>query len=216
MILKPFLFLPCQAWALSPATVFFPWIFFRPGCYYFWGSNKCIYPDHPSNYQYFMMASISTGEGACPGGVRELSGCLQEYCFTGWTWRVIFPSFSLPLRSLSNNPRPLLSPFYFSLEHSWDLCNCRVLFCGNNNLISIIPNQFRLGMIHPKVFHSLVVGVGRGKEFTPPHLLKKNGMWCTQRSWIFFFFFSFLFFFFFKSSSSLWGRSLKSWRECGR
>lgn len=172
--------------------MFFPWISFLPGCYYFWGSDKCIYPDHPSNYQCFMMASRAKGAGACPGGVRELSGCLQEYCFTGCTWRVIFPSFSLPLRSLSNNPRPLLSPFSLSLEHSCDLGNCRVLFCGNNNHISVIPNQLRLGMFHPKVFHSLGgrSGEGEGIYPTPPPKKEQLVMYSEELK---LFFFSFLF-----------------------
>ena len=125
--------------------------------------------------------------------VREPSGYLQEHCFTRCTWAEIFDSFLLPLRSLAND-----SGLYHSLEHSSNLGNCRILFCGNNNLISIsvggwiissglgapLQNQggtglnscmtnkqllfygqerkgyfedyqFRLEMIHPKVFNGL-------------------------------------------------------------
>lgn len=38
--------------------------------------------------------------------------------------RVSFHPFAASLRSLSNNSVPFPSPFYHSLEQSWDLCNC--------------------------------------------------------------------------------------------
>lgn len=82
-------------------------------------------------------AARSKREGARPGGVWELYGHLQECCFTRCTCEYALSSFAVFLRSLSNNSRPFPSPFYHSLENSWDLCNCGVLFCGNKNLISV-------------------------------------------------------------------------------
>lgn len=125
MISKPFLFLLCQAPqpGFSLTTMIFSWIVFLPGCSYFWGRDKGIHQDHRSNCQQSVMVSRSKGQGVCPG--------------TLCTGMVIFYSSSAFLRSLSNNSRTFPCPFYHTLEQSWDLCNGRVLFCGNNNLISI-------------------------------------------------------------------------------
>lgn len=44
--------------------------------------------------------------------------------------RVIFYPFTAFLRSISNDSGPFPSPFYHSLEQSWNLCNCRFFSVG--------------------------------------------------------------------------------------
>lgn len=66
--------------------------------------------------------------------LRSMFACVLFQAVPG---RVIFHPCCAFLGSLSNNAWPFPIPFYHPREQSWDLCNGGVLFCGNNNLISI-------------------------------------------------------------------------------